>query len=86
MLLLLPGLICDARVYAPQKSAFPDAHVVDGYGMADSLARCRPLARTSAARPIDSDPRPSCSRLPLEHRPAPGGTANFTAANYINGH
>lgn len=37
MLLLLPGLICDSRVYAPQLAAFPEARVLDGYGMADSL-------------------------------------------------
>lgn len=38
MLTFLPGLICDSRVFAPQAAAFPDALVVDGYGMADSLA------------------------------------------------
>ncbi|WAT17506.1 alpha/beta hydrolase [Aurantiacibacter sp. MUD11] len=48
MLLFLPGLICDARVYAPQKSAFPEAHVVDGYGMADSLAEMARIALAEA--------------------------------------
>ena len=38
MLLFLPGLICDARVFAPQLAAFPGSRAVDGYGMADSLA------------------------------------------------
>jgi pimeloyl-ACP methyl ester carboxylesterase len=37
MLLLLPGLICDSRVYAPQLAAFADARAVNGYGLADSL-------------------------------------------------
>jgi pimeloyl-ACP methyl ester carboxylesterase len=37
MLLLLPGLICDSRIYAPQLAAFADARAVDGYGNADSL-------------------------------------------------
>jgi pimeloyl-ACP methyl ester carboxylesterase len=37
MLLLLPGLICDSRMYAPQLAAFDEARAVDGYGLADSL-------------------------------------------------
>jgi len=37
MLLFCPGLICDARIYAPQTSAFPDSHAIDGYGLADRL-------------------------------------------------
>src|SRR3990167_9405334 len=37
MLLLLPGLICDSRIYAPQLAAFGDAYAVDSYGLADSL-------------------------------------------------
>jgi pimeloyl-ACP methyl ester carboxylesterase len=37
MLLFLPGLICDARTFAPQLAAFPDARALDGYGGADSL-------------------------------------------------
>jgi pimeloyl-ACP methyl ester carboxylesterase len=48
MLLFLPGLICDARVYAPQKSAFPAAHVVDSYGMADSLTEMARIALAEA--------------------------------------
>lgn len=38
MLLFLPGLACDARIYEPQLAAFPDSRAVDGYGLADSLA------------------------------------------------
>lgn len=37
MLLFLPGLICNASIYAPQLAAFPDSRAIDGYGMADSL-------------------------------------------------
>jgi pimeloyl-ACP methyl ester carboxylesterase len=37
MLLLLPGLICDSRIYAPQLAAFADARAVDSYGLADDL-------------------------------------------------
>ena len=36
---LLPGLICDARIWAPQVEALGDAVIaVDGYGEADSLS------------------------------------------------
>lgn len=37
-LLLLPGLICDARIFAAQIKAFPQARAFPGYGSADSLA------------------------------------------------
>lgn len=37
MLLFLPGLICDARTFAPQLGAFPGAWAMDGYGCANSL-------------------------------------------------
>jgi pimeloyl-ACP methyl ester carboxylesterase len=37
MLLLLPGLMCDSRIYAPQLAAFDCARAPDGYGLADSL-------------------------------------------------
>lgn len=37
MLLLLPGLICDSRIYAPQLAAFEQARAIDSYGLADSL-------------------------------------------------
>lgn len=40
-LLLLPGLICDARIWAPQVEALGErcrVHAVNGYGEADSLA------------------------------------------------
>lgn len=34
---MLPGLICDASIYAPQTAAFGDSLAVAGYGLADSL-------------------------------------------------
>lgn len=37
MLLLLPGLICDSRIYAPQLAALENARSMDGYGRADTL-------------------------------------------------
>lgn len=52
MLLFLPGLICDARVYAPQLAAFGDSAAVDGYGMADSLEE---MARVALAQVSGED-------------------------------
>ena len=37
MLIFLPGLICDASIYAAQTAAFRDSKAIDGYGLADSL-------------------------------------------------
>ncbi|HSG33991.1 MAG TPA: alpha/beta fold hydrolase [Sphingomonadaceae bacterium] len=37
MLVMLPGLICDASIYAAQSAAFSDSLAVDGYGLCDSL-------------------------------------------------
>ncbi|MXO58956.1 alpha/beta fold hydrolase [Altererythrobacter salegens] len=37
MLLFLPGLACDARIYEPQLAAFADSRAVNGYGLADTL-------------------------------------------------
>jgi pimeloyl-ACP methyl ester carboxylesterase len=36
-MLLLPGLLCDDRIWAPQLAAFPDAVAVPGYGDAATL-------------------------------------------------
>lgn len=51
MLLFLPGLACDARIYEPQLAAFPDSRAVDGYGRADSLQE---MARIALAQAPDS--------------------------------
>ena len=37
MLVLLPGLICDGAIHAPQTAAFGDSLAIQGYGMADSI-------------------------------------------------
>ncbi len=37
MLVMLPGLICDASIYAPQTVAFPESKAVEGYGVLNSL-------------------------------------------------
>jgi len=48
MLLFLPGLICDARIYAPQSAAFADSLAVEGYGLADSLPEMARIALDAA--------------------------------------
>ena len=52
MLLFLPGLICDARIYAPQTAAFADSHAVDSFGPrenpADSLVDMARIALAQA--------------------------------------
>lgn len=50
MLLFLPGLICDARIYAPQLAAFPESRAVDGYGMASTLQDMARVALAEADR------------------------------------
>jgi pimeloyl-ACP methyl ester carboxylesterase len=47
-LLLLPGLICDERIFATQLRAFPQAIAFPGYGSADSLAEMARLALKDA--------------------------------------
>ena len=51
MLLFLPGLVCDARIYEPQLAAFPDSRAVDGYGAADTL---QDMARVALGQAPDS--------------------------------
>ena len=53
MLLFLPGLACDARIYAPQLAAFPDSRAIDGYGTADSLVEMARIALDQAPEPFD---------------------------------
>lgn len=50
MLLFLPGLICDARIYVAQRAAFADSHAVNSYGLADSLAEMARIALAAADR------------------------------------
>ena len=37
-LVLLPGLLCDSRVFAAQASCFPEAVMINGFGACDSMA------------------------------------------------
>jgi len=53
MLLFLPGLACDARIYAPQLAAFPDSRAIDGYGTANSLAGMARIALDQAPESFD---------------------------------
>lgn len=50
MLMFLPGLICDARIYAPQTAAFAGSLAVDGYGLAASLVDMARIALAEADR------------------------------------
>jgi len=47
-LLLLPGLLCDQRVFAAQLDAFPDARSFAGYGLAGSLPEMARLVLAQA--------------------------------------
>ncbi len=53
MLLFLPGLACDARIYAPQLAAFPDSRAIDGYGLADTLQDMARIALEQAPESFD---------------------------------
>lgn len=66
MLLLLPGLICDARVFAPQLAAFADARAVDGYGAADTLEAMARLALEQASESFDLLGHSMGARVALE--------------------
>jgi pimeloyl-ACP methyl ester carboxylesterase len=66
MLLLLPGLICDARVFAPQLAAFAEAKAVDGYGTADSLTEMAQVALGQAPERFDLFGHSMGARVALE--------------------
>ena len=72
MLLLLPGLACDARIYAPQLAAFPDSRAIDGYGTADTLERMARIALEQAPDSFDLFGHSMGGRVALEvYRLAP---------------
>ena len=72
MLLFLPGLACDARIYAPQLAAFPDSRAVDGYGTADSLQQMARIALDQAPDSFDLFGHSMGGRVALEvYRLAP---------------
>lgn len=66
MLLFLPGLICDARVFAPQLAAFPGSRAVNGYGAADSLEAMARVALEQAPDRFDLFGHSMGGRIALE--------------------
>jgi pimeloyl-ACP methyl ester carboxylesterase len=66
MLLFLPGLACDARIYAPQLAAFPDSRAVDGYGAASALADMARVALEQAPESFDLFGHSMGGRVALE--------------------
>ena len=66
MLLFLPGLICDARTFAPQLAAFADSRAVDGYGTADSLEAMAQVALDQAPETFDLFGHSMGGRVALE--------------------
>ena len=66
MLLFLPGLACDARIYAPQLAAFSDSHAIDGYGMADTLEAMARVALDQAPASFDLFGHSMGGRVALE--------------------
>jgi pimeloyl-ACP methyl ester carboxylesterase len=82
MLLLLPGLICDSRIYAPQLAAFAEARALDGYGLADTLQAMAwmalDLADAEGAETFDLLGHSMGGRVALEvFRLAPGRVRRF---------
>ena len=72
MLLFLPGLICDPRIFAPQLAAFPDSRSVEGYGLADSLPEMARIALDQAPDQFDLFGHSMGGRVALEvYRLAP---------------
>jgi len=73
MLLFLPGLICDARIYAPQLAAFPESRAVDGYGAVDTLEGMARVVLEQAPESFDLFGHSMGGRVALEvFRLAPG--------------
>ena len=72
MLLFLPGLICDARVFAPQLAVFDGSRAVNGYGTADSLSEMAQVALAQAPARFDLFGHSMGARVALEvYRLAP---------------
>ncbi len=66
MLILLPGLICDASIYAPQTAAFSDSRAIDGYGMRDTLEGMAQYVLESAPEKFDLLGHSMGGRIALE--------------------
>ena len=72
MLLFLPGLICDERMFAPQLAAFPGSRSVESYGLADSIAEMAGIALEQAPDRFDLFGHSMGGRVALEvYRMAP---------------
>lgn len=72
MLLFLPGLICDARIYAPQLAAFPDSRAIGGFGAVSSLEDMARVALEQAPESFDLFGHSMGGRVALEvYRLAP---------------
>lgn len=82
MLLLLPGLICDAGIYAAQTAAFPQAKAIDGYGTADSLEAMARIALDQAPGRFDLFGHSMGGRVALEvFRIAPERVRRFAISS-----
>jgi len=82
MLLLLPGLICDAGIYAAQTAAFPDSKAIDGYGLADSLEAMAQVALEQAPERFDLFGHSMGGRVALEvFRLAPERVRRFAISS-----
>jgi pimeloyl-ACP methyl ester carboxylesterase len=66
MLLFLPGLICDARVFAPQLAVFAQSRAVDGYGTVDTLEGMARVALDQAPESFDLFGHSMGARVALE--------------------
>ena len=66
MLLFLPGLICDARIYAPQLAAFPESRAIDGYGQVDTLEAMARVVLEQAPESFDLFGHSMGGRVALE--------------------
>ena len=66
MLLFLPGLACDARIYEPQLAAFPDSRAVNGYGLANTLQDMARVALDRAPESFDLFGHSMGGRVALE--------------------
>jgi pimeloyl-ACP methyl ester carboxylesterase len=66
MLLFLPGLACDARIYEPQLAAFPDSRAIGGYGLADSLQAMARVVLEQAPETFDLFGHSMGGRVALE--------------------
>ncbi len=66
MLILLPGLMCDASYYAAQTAAFPDSIAIDSYEGADSLEKMAALVLDRAPDRFDVFGHSMGGRVALE--------------------